>query len=164
MRSQTLITVGIATFSLGLISASIGNRLTTPSADAGIGSGPVPTDTRQEPVTIPQIVSSVPGIEVVSVELVESRKPVDLAVHLRNNTDQDVTYLYLESSTCRDGSASGTGGPFGKPIIPAHETIRHLVGLSNHIPGAPIRIAAVRYADGAVVGENEAKQEILRFF
>jgi hypothetical protein len=151
MRPFFHVTIGIAAFFVGVVSVWIvAPRVEAPLPDQ------MATTTAPD-LVLPEIVSAVPDIEVVHAEpAYDMSGTPQIELYLRNNSDQDVNYLYLESHTCRDGSGQGWERSSGPPVIAAHETTRTLVSYQNVIPGRPLTIAYVRYANDTTAGKEDA--------
>ena len=116
---------------------------------------------RQQEVKLPKIISKVKSLEVVSATVQgESRSEV-VAIEIRNNSDKPIIAISVESGD--DKNASGTGAYGFKDgdeppavVIAPHETITIDMPLSDVLPGQPIKVAGVMYADGTEDGEKGA--------
>lgn len=109
---------------------------------------------------VPKVVSKVKNLEVVSVER-ESQSDPRLAIVIRNNSDQGVVSVAVESGDDKDASGISTDGfkegdESPSMVIEPHGTITMHMLLMNLLPGKPLKVSGAMYADGSVDGEKPA--------
>jgi hypothetical protein len=109
----------------------------------------------------PKVISKVKNLEVVSVT-VEQESPhpePTVVIIIRNNSDQAVVSVAVESGDDKDASGISTDGfkEGDEPpsaVIEPYGTIKMEMLLSNLLPGKPLKVSGVMYADGSVDGEK----------
>lgn len=122
--------------------------------------GVVAIKRQQDSDRTPKVISKVKALEVLSVTVKGEGEPdAVLAVVIRNNSDQTVVAVTLESGDHKDSSGIAVNGFHGSdeppfPIIVPHgiKTIELLV--SNLLPRKPIKVSGAIYADGTEEGEE----------
>lgn len=115
---------------------------------------------QQSPTQTPKVISKVKNLEVLNVTVKGEGEPNPaLAVVIRNNSDQTVVAVSLESGDdkdssgiCANGFHGGDEPPF--PIIEPHGTKTLELLISNLLPGKPIKVSGAIYADGSEAGEE----------
>ena len=108
--------------------------------------------------TLPPIISKAKNIEVVSATIKRQGDPTAVVVIvLRNNSDRAVVAISIESGDERDASGISTEGfrNGDEPsivVLEPHGTITMEMPLSDLLPGKPLKVAGVMYADGSEDG------------
>ena len=120
----------------------------------------------QDPAKTPKVVSKIKNLEVVSVTVEREGEPdATLAIVIRNNSARGVVALSVESGDGKDFSGISTTG-FGDGdetpsiILEPYATIKMEMLLGNLLPGKPLKVSGVMYADEATEGEDTAKERL----
>ncbi len=118
---------------------------------------------RQKGVKPPKVISEAKSIEVVNVRVKEE---LSLIVTVRNNSDQPVTALTLQTGDAEDEDAVTVAGyqEGGEPdeiIIKPHDTYDMDMPLNYIRPGRPVRVSGVVYADDTGEG-SKGTLELMR--
>ena len=117
----------------------------------------------QKDMKLPKVVSEAKNIEVVNVRIQEE---LLLVVTVRNNSDEPVTALTLQTGDDKDEDAVTVAGyqegeEPDKIIIRPHETYDMDMPLNYIRPGRPVRVSGVFYADGTGEG-GKGTLELMR--
>ncbi len=121
---------------------------------------------QQDSAKIPRVVSKIKNLEVVSVTVEREGEPdATLAIVIRNNSARGVVALSVESGDEKDFSgisSTGFGDGDDTPsiILEPSGTIKMEMLLSNLLPGKPLKVSGVMYADDATEGEDIAKERL----
>jgi hypothetical protein len=114
-------------------------------------------DRQQE--TLPVIISRVRNLEVVSTTIKKyDESGATVALEIRNKSNKAVIAVSVESGNAKDAYGINTNGFRGDEpplvVIEPHGTITVELPLANLLPGAPLKIAGVFYADGTEEGDE----------
>jgi hypothetical protein len=117
---------------------------------------------RQQAATHPpKVISKVKNLEVVSVTVKQESHDSEptVVIIIRNNSDQPVVSVAVESGDDKDASGISTDGfkegeEFPAAVIEPYGTIKMQMLLSNLLPGKPLKVSGAMYADGSVDGEK----------
>jgi hypothetical protein len=115
---------------------------------------------------LPKIISKVKDLEVISITLDERDAATPtLVIEIRNNSVKPIVAISVESGDEKDSSGIGTDGFIDgdKPpyiILPPQGTITMRMPVASLLPGKPVKVSAVMYADGTDDGEDRAKETI----
>ncbi|HEX8844025.1 MAG TPA: hypothetical protein VF791_05250 [Pyrinomonadaceae bacterium] len=114
---------------------------------------------KQQEEHLPLIISKVRDLEAVSATIKKQGEAgAAVALEIRNKSDKAVVAVTVESGNKRDAYGINTNGFRGDEpplvVIEPHGTITMEMPLANLIPGAPLKIAGVFYADGTEDGEE----------
>ncbi|HKP72670.1 MAG TPA: hypothetical protein VJT82_07015 [Pyrinomonadaceae bacterium] len=119
---------------------------------------------RHESVEIPKVISKIKTLEVVGVTVKgEGEANAAVEIEIRNNSDKAVVALSVESGDEKDSSGVSTtgfkdGDEAPAVIIEPHGTIKMEMLVSNLLPGKPLKVSGVMYADDSTEGENLATE------
>lgn len=109
---------------------------------------------------IPEITSSVEGLEIEQTSLKDAGTlNAVVVIQLRNTSGKPIVAVDIESGNENDSSGQTVSG-FHDGALPAsiiaqpNETLELEFPLANVLPGSPIRIGGVMYADGTEEGEE----------
>jgi hypothetical protein len=108
---------------------------------------------------VPKVISKVKDLEVISTSLKRQDEPsAVVAIEIRNNSDKPIIAIAIESGDEKDASGVSTDGFKGgdeppSVILPAHGTITMEMAVGSLLPGKPLKIAGVMYADGTEDGD-----------
>ncbi|HYG10905.1 MAG TPA: hypothetical protein VD835_13230 [Pyrinomonadaceae bacterium] len=112
------------------------------------------------------VVSKIKNLEVVGVTVEREGEPdATLAIIIRNNSARGIVALSVESGDGKDFSGISTTG-FGDGdvtpsiILEPYGTIKMEMLLGNLLPGKPLKVSGVMYADAATEGEDIAKERL----
>ncbi|MET0752200.1 MAG: hypothetical protein ABWZ66_02455 [Pyrinomonadaceae bacterium] len=110
---------------------------------------------------VPQIVSNIKTLEIVESNLrEEGTTGAFVEIKIRNNSDKPIVAVSTESGNDKDVSGETVVGAVRKDdeqpsiIIQPYGTYQISFPISNVMPGSPIRIAGVIYADGGEDGDQ----------
>ena len=107
--------------------------------------------------SLPQVISKVRNIEVVSVTLRQDTPTPVVAIEIWNNSDKPVIAVAMETGNDHDAYGINRNGYRGDsppiPVIDPYGLTTIEMGLNNARPGEPIRVAGVIYADGTEDGQ-----------
>lgn len=115
--------------------------------------------TKPAPV-IPKIISKVKNVEVLSTAIKgEGTASAVVAIEIRNNSDKPIIAIAIESGDGKDASGVSTEGFKGgdeppSVVLQPQGTIIMEMPVSNLLPGKPLKIAGVMYADGTEDGDE----------
>jgi hypothetical protein len=122
-------------------------------------------ETKQVTV-VPKIISKVKNLEVISTAIKRQGEPSAVVViEIRNNSDKPIIAIAIESGDEKDAAGVSTDGfkSGDEPpsiILPPHGTITMEMPLSNLLPGKPLKIAGVMYADETEDGDELTRKTI----
>lgn len=115
---------------------------------------------------VPKIISKVKDLEVVSMTLdnKDETHPM-LVIEIRNNSVKPIVAISVESGDEKDSSGIGTDGfkDGDEPasiILQPSGTITMRMSVGALLPGRPLKVSAVMYADGTDDGEERAKETL----
>lgn len=115
---------------------------------------------------LPKIISKVKDVEVVNITLDERDAATPtLVIEIRNNSVKPIVAISVESGDENDSSGVGTdsftgGDELPSIILPPQGTITMRMPVASLLPGKPLKVSAVMYADGTDDGEDRAKETI----
>jgi hypothetical protein len=123
---------------------------------------------RQQAATHPpKVISKVKNLEVVSVTVEQESHHSEpmVVIIIRNNSDQAVVSVAVESGDDKDASGISTdgfkeGNELPSAVIEPFGTIKMQMLLGNLLPGKPLKVSGAMYADGSVDGEKLATETI----
>lgn len=120
---------------------------------------------RREDVKLPEIISKVRSLEIVSTEVKGTNgTATDVEIKIRNNTDKPVIAIVVEVGDKKDASGITVNG-FNEGDVPPKVVLEPYGTVSVDFPlghlkhfkvGTPIRISAVMFADDTDEGEIES--------
>ena len=118
------------------------------------------TKSQQGKTKLPVIISKSKSLEVVRATIVNEGEPTAaVALEIYNNSDKAVIAIAIESGDAKDGSGitkngfpEGDSPPFS--VIEPYGTITLEMSVFNLLPGKPLKIGGVVYADGTEEGDK----------
>ncbi len=117
---------------------------------------------------IPQIISNVITLEIIELNLKkEGTTDAFVEIKIKNNSDKPIIAINLESGDEQNASGKTLSGFHDGDVPPSvafqpHEIFQVEFPLSNVMPGLPIRIGGVMYADGSEDGDEEILKTMRR--
>jgi hypothetical protein len=120
------------------------------------------TRAHRKPQELPEIISKVESIEVVSTKIEnENTDSVVAIIEVRNNSEKAIVAIAVESGNDRDSSGVSVNGFKSENEQPAvilepNAILKIRFALANVKANAPIRISSVMYLDGTEKGEKAA--------
>jgi len=115
---------------------------------------------QQGKTKLPVIISKSKNLEVVGVTILNEGEPhAAVALEVRNNSDKAVIAVAIVSGDDKDASGITTNGfPEGDDppfiVMEPYGTRTFEMPLSNLLPGKPLKIGGVAYADGTEEGDK----------
>jgi hypothetical protein len=115
---------------------------------------------------VPKVISKVKDLEVISTAIERQGEPgAVVAIEIRNNSDKPIIAIAIESGDEKDAAGVSTDGfkSGDEPpavILQPHGTITMKIALSNLLPGKPLKISGVMYADGTEDGEELTRKTL----
>lgn len=117
-----------------------------------------PTGRQDGAAALPRVVSKIKQIEVLSAYLKQGDDSAAVAIQIRNNSDKAVIAITIESGNKKDSSGITRSRSLGDKepgaVIEPYGTIIMELPLSYVLPGHPVRVAGVLYADGTEAGDD----------
>ena len=130
-------------------------------------SGVVMARRQAQTWALPEVISKVKDLEVVSVSVRQKGEGTpSLAVEIRNKSDKAVIGVMVESGDDKDASGIHINGDADEDeqpsvIIAPYGTRTVELPMSNLLPGKPVKVAGAFYADGSEDGEAMALSSML---
>lgn len=121
--------------------------------------------TKLAPV-VPEVISKVRDLEVISTIIKREGTPSSVvAIEIRNNSDKPIIAIAIESGDAKDSSGISTegfksGDEPASVVLQPQGTIIMEMPVSNLLPGKPLKIAGVMYADGTEDGDEITRKTI----
>jgi NAD(P)H-hydrate repair Nnr-like enzyme with NAD(P)H-hydrate epimerase domain len=115
---------------------------------------------------VPKVISKVKDLEVIGTTIKRQDEPsAVVAIDIRNNSDKPIIAIAIESGDEKDAAGVSTDGFKGgeEPpsiVLPAHGTITMEIAVSNLLPGKPLKIAGVMYADETEDGDELTRRTL----
>lgn len=115
---------------------------------------------------VPKIISKVKDLEVISTTIKRQGEPsAVVAIEIRNNSEKPIIAIAIESGNDKDASGVSTDGfkEGDEPpsvILPPHGSIIMEMAVDNLMPGKPLKIAGVMYADGSDEGDELTRKTL----
>ncbi len=115
---------------------------------------------------VPKVISRVKDLEVISTAIKRQSEPsAAVAIVIRNNSDKPIIAIAIESGDEKDAAGISTDGfkNGDEPpsvILPPHGTITMEMALGSLLPGKPLKVAGVMYADETEDGEELTRKTL----
>ncbi|HVF56402.1 MAG TPA: hypothetical protein VM934_09645 [Pyrinomonadaceae bacterium] len=123
---------------------------------------------QQPPVKLPEIISKVKTLKVVSATIKgENGSSPTVVIEIRNNSDKPIIAVAIESGNDRDASGVTLNGFKSEDeppliVLKPYSTITMRLPLSSVMPGHPIKVGGVMYADGSEDGDEDTLETMRR--
>jgi hypothetical protein len=116
---------------------------------------------KNQVVDVPKVISKIKHLEVISTTVKREGEPgAVVAIEILNNSEKPIIAIAIESGDEKDASGINKNGfRDGQPplvVIEPYGTITMEMAISNLLPGKPLKIAGVIYADDSEAGEEAA--------
>jgi hypothetical protein len=118
---------------------------------------------KEQPVRVtklPQVISQVDNLEILSASLRnEGTRDAIAVIEIKNNSNKPIIAVAIVSGDDKDYSGTslegfGEGDEPTRIIFKPNEIFKMEMPLANVLPGFPIRVSSVMYADGTEAGDE----------